>query len=42
MVKQKSKKNGCPLLAAIKILHPVSGFGFILPCRDSRKPSRSS
>ncbi len=29
------------LPAIIKILHPAPGFGFILPCRDSRKPSRS-
>jgi hypothetical protein len=36
------KKNGCRLPAAIKILHPAPGFGFILPCRDSRKPSRPS
>ena len=27
---------------ANKTLHPASGFGFILPCRDSRKPSRPS
>jgi hypothetical protein len=27
---------------ANKTLRPASGFGFILPCRDSRKPSRPS
>ena len=36
------KKNGCLLPAVIKILHPAPGFGFILPCRDSRKLSRPS
>jgi len=36
------KKNGCQFPAVIKILHPASGFGFILLCRDSRQPSRPS
>jgi hypothetical protein len=36
------KKFGCLPSAFIKILHPAPGFGFILPCRDSRKPSGAS
>jgi hypothetical protein len=35
----KKKKSFPP---ANKTLHPAPGFGFILPCRDSRKPSRPS
>jgi hypothetical protein len=34
------KKSG--LSPANIILHPAPGFGFILLCRDSRKPSRPS
>jgi hypothetical protein len=36
---RKKKKSFPP---ANKTLHPAPGFGFILPCRDSRKPSRPS
>jgi hypothetical protein len=37
---RKKMRNLSP--PANKTLHPAPGFGFILPCRDRRKPSRPS